>query len=525
MTTDSQIYARRWKTLAVLAVSLAIIGLDNTILNVALPSLQEEFDTSPSTLQWMVDSYMLVFAGLLLTAGTIGDRFGRKLALQTGLVLFGGASLAVLLVDTSDQLIAVRSVMGIGGALIMPATLSIISNVFPREERAKAISIWAAMASIGVGLGPLFGGLLLEWFDWSSVFLLNVPVAAVALLLGFVLVPESRDPKPGAFDLGGVVLSIVALVSLVYGIIEAPDAGWTSASTLGWFGAAVAFGAAFVAWELRRSEPMLDLSFFRNPRFSVASLGIGLASFSMFGAIFALTQFLQDAMGYSALEAGAAMSPIAIGLVAGAGSSVKLQGRAGSTPVVTAGLAGLGAVLATAVLWTHDMPYWPLALWFFFLSFFMGWVMGPATGAVMSAVPEEKSGVASAMNDVTRQVSGALGTAAIGSLITSLYGSNVSDSTGALPHGPATAAEDSVGQAQAIASQLPLAEGARLADAASSAFTDALGIGFGVAAAFALLAAVLVKRRLPNDIPSTRKPTPERRSTWTPTTQPQEGRP
>jgi MFS family permease len=275
MTTDSQIYARRWKTLAVLAVSLAIIGLDNTILNVALPSLQEEFDASPSTLQWMVDSYMLVFAGLLLTAGTIGDRFGRKLALQTGLALFGGASLAVLLVDTSGQLIAVRSVMGIGGALIMPATLSIISNVFPREERAKAISIWAAMASIGVGLGPLFGGLLLEWFDWSSVFLLNVPVAAVALLLGFFLVPESRDPKPGAFDLGGVVLSIVALVSLVYGIIEAPDAGWTSASTLGWFGAAVAFGATFVAWELRRSEPMLDLSFFRNPRFSVASLGSG----------------------------------------------------------------------------------------------------------------------------------------------------------------------------------------------------------------------------------------------------------
>jgi EmrB/QacA subfamily drug resistance transporter len=524
-TTESRIYARRWKTLAVLAVSLAIIGLDNTILNVALPSLQEEFDASPSTLQWIVDSYMLVFAGLLLTAGTIGDRFGRKLALQTGLVLFGGASLAVLFVDTSGQLIAVRSVMGVGGAMIMPATLSIISNVFPREERAKAISIWAAMASIGVGLGPLFGGLLLEWFDWSSVFLLNVPVAAVALLLGFFLVPESRDPKPGAFDFGGVALSIVALVSLVYGIIEAPDAGWTSASTLGWFGVAIAFGAGFVAWELRRKEPMLNLSFFRNPRFSVASLGIGFASFSMFGAIFALTQFLQDAMGYSALEAGAAMSPIAIGLVAGAGSSVKLQAKAGTTPIVTAGLAGLGVVLSMALLWTHDMLYWPLAPWFFFLAFFMGWVMGPATGAVMSAVPEEKSGVASAMNDVTRQVAGALGTATIGSLITSLYGSNVSDSTGTLPHGVAIAAEDSVGAAQAVASQLPLAEGARLADAASSAFTDALGIGFGVAAAFALLAAVFVKRRLPNDISTTHQTTPERRRTWTPTTQPQEGRP
>jgi EmrB/QacA subfamily drug resistance transporter len=524
MTSDSQIYDRRWKTLAVLAVSLAIIGLDNTILNVALPSLQEEFDATPSTLQWMVDSYMLVFAGLLLTAGTIGDRFGRKLALQTGLALFGGASLAVLLVDSSGQLIAVRSVMGVGGAMIMPATLSIISNVFPREERAKAISIWAAMASIGVGLGPLFGGLLLEWFDWSSVFLLNVPVAAVALLLGFFLVPESRDPKPGAFDFGGVVLSIVALVALVYGIIEAPDAGWGSASTLGWFGAAAVFGVAFVAWELRRSEPMLDLSFFRNPRFSVASLGIGLASFSMFGAIFALTQFLQDAMGYSALEAGAAMSPIAIGLVAGAGSSVKLQAKAGSAPVVTAGLGGLGVLLSTAALWSHDMPYWPLAFWFFFLSFFMGWVMGPATGAVMSAVPEEKSGVASAMNDVTRQVSGALGTAAIGSLITSLYGSNVSDSTAGLPHAAAAAAEDSVGQAQAVAASLPLAEGARLADAASSAFTAALGIGFGVAAGFALLAAVFVKRRLPNDVPTTQR-SHERRSTWTPTTQPQEGRP
>jgi EmrB/QacA subfamily drug resistance transporter len=509
MTSDSLIYARRWKTLAVLAVSLAIIGLDNTILNVALPSLQEEFDASSSTLQWMVDSYMLVFAGLLLTMGTIGDRFGRKLALQTGLALFGGASLAVLFVETSGQLIAVRSVMGIGGAMIMPATLSIISNVFPREERAKAISIWAAMASIGVGLGPLFGGVLLEWFDWSSVFLLNVPVAAVALVLGFVLVPESRDPKPGAFDFVGVMLSIVALVALVYGIIEAPEAGWTSASTLGFFAGAVASGAAFIGWELRRNEPMLDLSFFRNPSFSVASLGIGLASFAMFGAIFALTQFLQDAMGYSALEAGAAMSPIAIGLVAGAGSSVKLQAKAGSANVVTGGLLGLGLVLGASLAWSHDMPYWPLGVWFFGLSFFMGWVMGPATGAVMSAVPEEKSGVASAMNDVTRQVAGALGTAVIGSLITSLYGSKVSDSTGALPHAAQSAAEDSVGHAQAVAAELPAAEGARVADAASSAFTDALGIGFGVAAASAFVAAVLVKRRLPNDIPTDTNETEE----------------
>jgi MFS family permease len=197
---DPQVYARRWRTLAVLALSLVIIGLDNTILNVALPTLQERFDASVSQLQWMVDAYLLVFAGLLLTMGTLGDRFGRKKALLAGIALFGGASLAVLLVDSSGQLIAVRAAMGAGAALIMPATLSVITNVFPREERGKAIGIWAGMAAVGVGLGPLFGGVLLEWFSWSSVFLVDVPVAAVAFLLGLRLVPDSRDPEPGAFD-------------------------------------------------------------------------------------------------------------------------------------------------------------------------------------------------------------------------------------------------------------------------------------------------------------------------------------
>ena len=251
MTIDPVHYARRWKTLAVLTLSLLIIGLDNTILNVALPSLQEEFGASASTLQWIVDAYLLVFAGFLLTAGTLGDRFGRKLALQTGLALFGGGSLAVLAVGSADQLIAVRAVMGLGGALIMPATLSIISNVFPREERAKAIGIWAGMASIGIGLGPLAGGLLLEYFDWTSVFMLNVPVAALALVLGVWFVPRSRDPEPGAFDLPGAGLSAAALLALVYPIIEAPQRGWTDPLLLASFGLAAVLGLAFVRWELR----------------------------------------------------------------------------------------------------------------------------------------------------------------------------------------------------------------------------------------------------------------------------------
>jgi EmrB/QacA subfamily drug resistance transporter len=497
MSTNPTDYARRWKTLAVLALSLLIIGLDNTILNVALPSLQKEFDASSSTLQWIVDSYLLVFAGLLLTMGTIGDRFGRKLALQCGLVIFGGASLAVLAVDTADQLIMVRAAMGIGGALIMPATLSIISNVFPREERGKAIGIWAGMASVGIGLGPLAGGILLEYFDWSSVFLLNVPVAFAAMVAGIWLVPNSKDPEPGAFDLPGAFLSVAALVALVFPIIEAPDWGWTDTRVLGCFGAAIALGLAFVRWELHTPQPMLNLSFLKNPRFSMASMSISLASFSLFGAIFAMTQFLQDAHGYSALEAGAAMTPLALGLVLGSVSSIKLVGRFGTTRVVTAGLIGLAGLLSQSLFWTADMPYWPLGLWFFFAAIHMGWVMGPATESVMGSVPEEKSGVASAMNDVTRQVGGSLGTAVIGSLISSLYATRVADSVSSLPDATRTAAEDSIGKANAIAEHLSPAEGARVADAAAKAFTDALGIGFTVAAGCAVVAAIAVKLWLP----------------------------
>jgi EmrB/QacA subfamily drug resistance transporter len=507
MSIDPVHYERRWKTLAVMSLALTIIGLDNTILNVALPSLQKEFDASTSTLQWMVDSYLLVFAGLLLTMGTLGDRFGRKLALQAGLVLFGGASLAVLVVDTSGQLIAVRAVMGLGGALIMPATLSIITNVFPREERTKAIGVWSAMAALGVGLGPLFGGLLLEWFDWSSVFLLNVPVAALTLALGWLYVPESRDPKPGAFDFGGVALSIVALGSLVYGIIEGPEQGWTSSLVLGMFAIAAVAGAAFVVWERHRRDPMLNLEFFRNPRFSVASMALGLGSFALFGAVFASTQFLQDAKGYTALGAGAAMIPVALGLLVGSGSSVKLGERFGIAPVLTAGLLGLGGVLATSLLWTDDMAYGPLGLWFFGLAMTMGWIMGPATASVMGTVPEEKSGVASAMNDVTRQVGGALGTAVIGSLITSLYASRVGDATAALPETARAASEDSIGQANAVAATLP--DGSHLADAASSAFTEAVGIGFSVAGAVAIVAAIAVRRLLPTDRAISRIPAAE----------------
>src|SRR5918999_1345949 len=314
-------YDMRWKTLAVLALSLVIIGLDNTILNVAIPTLQEEFDASASSLQWMVDSYLLVFAGLLLVFGTLGDRLGRKRALQAGVSIFGLASLGALVADSAGAVIAVRAAMGVGAALIMPATLSIIANVFPPEERGKAIGIWAALAAVGIGLGPLAGGLLLEWFDWSSVFLVNVPFALAALLLGIRYVPESRDPRPGSFDVLGAVLSTAGFGLLVYAVIEAPEAGWLSATVLGVLAAALGLLAAFVWWEATTDEPMLDLGFFRSARFSVGTAAVSVAFFALLGGIFALTQYLQFAHGYSAIEAGAGISPMALRLVMGARAS------------------------------------------------------------------------------------------------------------------------------------------------------------------------------------------------------------
>jgi EmrB/QacA subfamily drug resistance transporter len=513
-TIDPRVHARRWKTLAVLALSLLIIGLDNTVLNVALPTLQTHFSASGSTLQWIVDSYLLSFAGVLLTMGTLGDRFGRKRALQAGLLLFGVASGLAAFAQDATQLIVLRAAMGIGGAMIMPATLSVIVDIFPREERGKAIGIWSAIAGVGIGLGPFVGGLLLEWFSWSSVFWLNVPIVGLALVAGFVLVPESRDPKPGAFDLRGATLSIAMLVTLVYGIIEASPRGWTDPLVLGCFAAAALLGVAFVMWERKVSSPMLPLAFFRDPRFSVASVGVGLVFFAMMGSVFAFTQYLQFAHGFSALEAGAAMLPLALGLVIGSGVSNRLTHHVGRTYVIAGGLVGVAAVLSTSLVWTPDMAPPLLGLVTFGLALSMGSAMAPATESVMSAVPEARAGVGSAMSDVTRQVGGALGVAVIGSIIASAYSRDMT----AAPD----AARESVGAAHAIAGHVGGVPGRELADTAGRAFTDALGIGLTAAAAVALAGALLVLLRLPSGRTRTTTPAATRPR---PTIQPQPSAP
>jgi EmrB/QacA subfamily drug resistance transporter len=447
----------------------------------------------------MVDAYLLVFAGLLLVFGTLGDRLGRKLALQSGVTLFGLASLGALVADSSTEVIIIRALMGVGAALIMPATLSIIANVFPAEERGKAIGIWAALAAVGIGLGPLAGGALLEWFDWSAVFLVNVPVAILAVGLGISLVPESRDPRPGAFDLPGAALSTAGFTLLVYAIIEAPGQGWGSGLILGLFAAAVALLAAFVWWERRTPDPMLDLGFFRNARFTVGTVAVSAAFFSLLGGIFALTQYLQFAHGYSAIEAGAIMSPLALGLIMGAGSSSRAVERLGIARVVAIGLTGLAVLLATTLAWTADMGAGLLLAWFFGIAASMGWVMAPATEAVVGAVPAAKSGVASATNTVARMVSGALGVAIVGSLVSSLYEHDLEPSLGALPGPAREAAGESVGAASAIAQQLPPEPGAALMGAAGDAFVGAMGNGLVVAAAMSLLTAAIVLRALPRE--------------------------
>jgi EmrB/QacA subfamily drug resistance transporter len=502
MTLDPLQHARRWKTLGVLSLSLVIIGLDNTILNVALPTLQDEFGASSSKLQWMVDSYLLVFAGLLLVFGTLGDRFGRKLALQAGVSVFGLASLGALVADSANEVIAVRAAMGVGAALIMPATLSIIANVFTGAERGKAIAIWAALAAVGIGLGPLAGGLLLEWFGWSSVFLVNVPFAAAALLLGIRYVPESRDPEPGSFDLLGAALSTAGFSVLIYAIIEAPEQGWLSGMIVGSLAASVVLLATFFWWERRTAEPMLDLGFFRSARFSVGTAAVSVAFFALLGAIFALTQYLQFAHGYSAIEAGAVMSPIALGLMMGAGSSSKAVGRLGTSRVVAAGLAGLALMLALTTVWQPTTGALTLVAWFFGLALAMGWIMAPATEAVVGAVPAAKTGVASATNTVARMVSGALGVAVIGSLISSLYSREVEGSLGGLPADAQARIGDSIGGAGAVAAQLPPDAASAVVASTGDAFTQAMGLGLLVAAALAAGTAVLVARFLPGHEPA-----------------------
>ena len=495
--SEEQKYQRRWWTLVVLSLSLVIIGLDNTILNVAIPTLQQELSATASELQWMVDSYVLVFAGLLLTMGALGDRFGRARALFIGLVIFGVGSVYAAFTDTASALITARGVMGIGGAMIMPATLSILTDVFPRDERAKAIGIWAAVAGLGIGLGPIVGGILLENFWWGSVFLVNLPVVLIALVAGYLLVPASHDPEATPLDIPGALTSMVAVSALVYAIIEGPSLGWASIEVIVAAGSFVVAGSWFLWIEQRTDHPMLHLDYFKNRRFSGGAAAISIAFFSLFGVIFLTTQYLQFVQGYTALEAGIRTAPVALGMIIGSATSPQLAERFGTAKVVAFGLAVLAVVLTSFTFYEVDTSYWFVGTSILFMAYGMGNIMAPATDAVMGAVPVAKAGVASATNDVTRQVAGAIGVAIIGSVFNSAYSSSVSDAVTSLPPEAAAAASNSVGTAIQIAAQLPEPVGAALATAAREGFVGAMGPAIFVAVALAVMGAIWIARFMP----------------------------
>jgi EmrB/QacA subfamily drug resistance transporter len=482
---------RRWWTLAVLCLSLLVISLDNTILNVALPTLERDLGASSSQLQWIVDSYMLVFAGLLLTAGALGDRFGRKRTLTLGLFIFGLGSALSALAGSANALIASRALMGIGGAFIMPSTLSILTATFPARERAKAIGIWAGVSGLGIAIGPLAGGWLVENASWSWVFLVNVPIVIGALVAGRWLVPESLDPSAPRLDLPGFGLSTAGLVALVWAIIEAPNSGWTSPTILAAFGLAATLLLGFVAWERRSPHPMLDVKLFRNPRFSAASGAITLSFFAMFGAIFFLTQYLQLVLGFSALEAGVRILPVAVGIALGGPLSAKLSERIGAKVVVASGLGLVATALLLMAQFEVGSGYGIVAASFVLLGLGIGMAMTPATDAVMGSLPLAKASVGSAVNDATRITGGALGVAIMGSIMTSGYRGDM-DAIGA-----GAAAGDSLSGALATASGLGGQAGARLAATAQEAFVGGMHTAVLVGAAIALAGALVALLFLP----------------------------
>ena len=493
--------SRRWWILAVLCLSVLLVVVDNTIVNVALPTISRKLSASTQDLQWVVDAYTLMFAGLLLVGGNMGDRFGRRRWLQVGLVLFAVFSVAAALSRSTGELIAARAAMGLAAALIYPATLALLINVFTvARERATAIGIWSGVSGLAVAIGPVTGGLLLRHFTWSSVFLVNVPIVIVALAAGAWLLPESRDPKAGRFDPLGALLSVAGIGLLTYTVIEAPRHGWESSATLGGFAGAAVLLAAFVVSQLRRPDPMLDVRLFRNPRFTAGSVSIALAFFGLFGFIFMITQYFQLVRGYDPLRAGVATLPFAI--VTGAFSPSRdhgdeaggHQGRghrrdaADERRVPGRGHDGV------------DSAYWgKIIIAMILMAAGLGLTASPATEAIMGALPPDKAGVGSAVNDTTRELGGTLGVAVVGSVLSSAYGSHVvSALTGlGVPGRVASAAGQSVAAGLAVAGHLPPGLSEVAAAAARQAFMTGVHQGSLVAAGATAGAALVALIFLP----------------------------
>ncbi|MCU1361781.1 MAG: drug resistance transporter, EmrB/QacA subfamily [Ilumatobacteraceae bacterium] len=489
---------RRWWTLAVLCLSLLIVSVANSSLNVAIPSLSEHFHATNSQLQWVVAVYSLVFAGLLFTAGALGDRFGRKGALQAGLFIFLSAALLAAFSSSIEQIIACRALMGVGAALIMPSTLSILVNVFPPHERTKAIAIWAATSGAAGAIGPVASGFLLGHFWFGAVFLVNVPIIVLALVSGHVLLPKSRDPKEAPLDPVAAVLSTVGLGSLVYGLIQAPEHGWASGATLLAFAVAVIVIVLFVVWELRQEDPMLDMSLFRSRAFSAGSACMALIFLAMFGVMFLITQYFQLVLGYSPLSAALRFAPMSPIMVVVATQTPKMSRRFGANRVVALGMSCIALALFMFRFLQVDTSYLYVFACIVPLTTGIAMSMSPMTASIMSAVPARRAGTGSAMNDTTRELGAALGVAVFGSLAASRYSNSISSALGQVPASSRGPAQSSLSSALDVARTLDTTARQALTAAADHAFISGIHFAVSIAACLAAIAAFAVYHFLPH---------------------------
>ena len=492
---------RRWAALGVLCVSILVVNLDNTILNVALPTLVRKLNASSSDLQWIVDAYAMVFAGLLLIGGSLADRLGRRRLFLAGLAVFAAGSVGAAFSGSVAMLIAWRAVMGGGAALTMPSTLSIINDLFRDPgERSRAIGLWAGTSGIGIAIGPIAGGLLLAHFWWGSVFFVNVPIVIVGAIGALLLVPDSKDPHADRPDPVGGVLSMLGLGLVLWAIIEAPTRGWSSTRVIvaGCVGLAVL--AVFVAWEMRSDHPMLKLHFFRARRFSAATSSLSLGVFGLFGALFVQTQFLQFDLHYTPIEAGVRILPIAAVVAVVAPLSAFAVRLAGSKLVATAGLTAIaGGLFEISAVASSTTTYANVLPGLLLIGLGAGLVMPTATDAVIGSVPAANAGVGSATNGVAIQVGGALGVAVIGSILSTRYRHHVESALHG-KHIPAAAYHpilSSIGGALDATANLPARTGALVAHAAESAFMSGVGISLAIGGVVALAGALLALATLP----------------------------
>jgi len=493
--TGLENHPRRWPALFVLASTLVAVTLDNSVLNTALPSLARDLRASTADLQWITDAFTLVFAATLLLAGGLGARFGPRRALLAGLAVFGGGSAVAAFADSAGELIAWRAVMGLGAAFVMPATLAIIMRMFTPAERPKAFAVWSAAAGVGVLIGPVTGGALLAHFSWASAFWINVPLVVLALVGIARIVPPVPAQPGGPLDLPAAVLSILGLGLLVDAIIEAPERGWTAAVTLAEFVAFLVVGAAFVVWESRRAEPMVQVRLFANRGFAIAACSLGVTFLALFGTLFVVSQYFQLVHGYSPFEAGLGAIPFAVAMACSAAASPILTARVGVRAMLAGGLTAMAGGLAVlGSTTTPDTPFAALAGELAVVGFGMGMMMAPAGLEIMASVPPRQTAMASALNGVVRELGGVLGIAVIGTVVSSYYRSAMADR---VPEGPAAVAAHDLPSAHAVAARLSPDASRELTTAADHAFTTAMRHGTLVSAAIALTGAVVVAFALP----------------------------